>query len=286
MSNRLKYFLATIISSFSGFISRYIICESEFLVLSRGLIGALFLFILVNIKGKKLNVESIKNNIKPLILSGILMGFCWITLFRGFQFSISITSLLNNMSSLVVVVIMALFFHEKITKKQIICVIWVVIGVLMLSGLFDGQVQANIQGITYGTLACFGYSIVIIINMRIKDIDALDKTIVQLFISFLTVLPFAIFGNKIPTSLDTTSIILIIIMGVVNTGLMFLLFFGSIQHLPSSEIAIITYLEPVISIILGAIFFNERMTIIGIIGTIIVLAAAVTNELLSNDNGN
>lgn len=282
MSNRFLYLISTLISSSSGFISRYINCEREFLVLSRGIIGSLFLFLLIKLKGRKLDVVSIKQNIKPLILSGILMGFCWISLFRGFEHSLSITSLLNNMYNVIVVVIMSFVYHEKLSKKQIICVISVLIGVLMLSGLFEGQVQANIYGLMYGSFACIGYSIVTIINMRIKGIDPLDKTIVQLFVSSLTVLPFALFGNKIPTSIDTTSIILILIMGIVNTGLLFLLFFGSIEHLSSSEIAIIGYLEPVINIVIGTIFFNESMSIIGIIGTVIVLVAALANELIGN----
>lgn len=71
-------------------------------------------------------------------------------------------------------------------------------------------------------------------------------------------------------------------MGIVNTGLLFLLFFGSIEHLSSSEIAIIGYLEPIINIVIGTIFFNESMSIIGIIGTIIVLVAALANELIGN----
>lgn len=280
MSNRFKYLLSTIISSSSAFISRNIICEREFLVTCRGIIGALFLYALIRLKGRKLDITSIKKNIKPLILSGILMGFCWLFLFKGFLYSISITSLLNNMSNLVVVIIMSLIFHEKPNKKQITCVIAVVIGVILLSGVFEGQVQANINGLVYGSLACFGYSIVIIINMRIKGIDALDKTIIQLFVSFLTVLPFTIFNNKIPTSLDTLSMILIVVMGIVNTGLLFLFFFGSIEHLHSSEIAIIGYLEPVINIIVGVVLFNERMSVFGIVGTVIVLGAALANELM------
>ena len=171
MSDRIIYFISTLISSSSCFISRYIHCEREFLVLCRGLVGFLFLYALIKLKGRKLDTVSIKKNIKPLILSGILMGICWVALFKGFEFSLSITSLLNNMFNLVVVVIMALFFKEKLNIKQIICVITVVIGVLMLSGLFEGQIKVNIQGFIYGLIGCFGYAIATIINMRIKALN-------------------------------------------------------------------------------------------------------------------
>ena len=282
MSDRLIYFISTLISSSSGFISRNINCEREFLVLCRGIIGSLFLYVLIRLKGRKLDIVSIKKNFKPLVLSGILMGICWIALFIGFEYSLSITSLLNNMYNLVVIVIMSLIFKEKLNGKQIFCVIAAVLGVLMLSGLFEGQIQANSKGMMFGLISCIGYSIVTIINMRIKDINPLDKTVVQLFISFLVILPFVLLGNKIPTSIDTTSIILIFVMGILNTGISFLLFFGSIEHLPSSEIAIIGYLEPVINIIIGITFFDEKMSIIGIVGTIIILAAALANELIGN----
>ena len=284
MSNRLIYFISTLISSSSGFISRNINCERDFLVLCRGIIGSLFLYALIKLKGRKLDTVSIKKNFKPLVLSGILMGFCWVALFMGFEFSLSITSLLNNMYNLVVVVIMSLLFKERLDRKQITCVVMAVFGVLMLSGLFEGQIQANAKGLMFGFISCIGYSIVTIINMRIKGINPLDKTIVQLFVSFLVLLPFVILRGKIPTSIDRTSIILILVMGILNTGISFSLFFGSIEHLQSSEIAIIGYLEPVINIFVGTTFFNEKMSFVGLIGAVIILAAALANELIGKKN--
>lgn len=281
LSDTLKYLIAVIIYGTNGFFVRFINCSSEFIVLCRGLIGSLFILSIMFVLKDLPDIKSIKKNSLMLIISGIALGLNWIFLFAGYKYAISITSLCNYTAPIMVVIISSFIYKEKLNIKQILCVLFAFIGIVLLSGLFDGHINGDIHCFIYGFLAAGGFVVIVFCNRNMHDIKPLDKTVVQLFVSILTVLPFVIVNSSFPTSLDRTSIIILIMMGVINTGLAYIFYFNSIDKLPVHKVAIIGYIEPVLSILIGAIVFNEQLSIFGIIGTILILVSALVNELLN-----
>lgn len=280
INDTLKYLIAIIIYGTNGFFVRYINCTSEFIVMCRGLIGSLFIFLIMLCSNNIPDLKTIKNNLSTLIISGIALGLNWIFLFAGYKYAISITSLCNYTAPIIVVIISSIIYKDKLNIKQILCVAFSFIGILLLSGLFDGHISADIHCFIYGFLAAAGFVALVFCNKQLHDIKPLDKTLVQLFVSFLTVFPYVLINNSIPTSLNEISILILILMGVVNTGIAYILYFNSIDKLPVHKVAIIGYIEPVLSILIGAFIFNEQLSIYGIIGTILILSSALLNELL------
>lgn len=278
-SKTFKYLIAVILYGTIGFFLHYVSAASEFVVMCRGLIGSIFILFIMFITKNLPDLKSIKDNLFMLILSGMSLGFNWIFLFAGYKYAVAITSLLNYLAPMIVVLISAMYLKEKLTKKQLICTLLSLIGIILVSGLFDGQISADIHCFIYGILAAIGFVAVVLCNKKIKNIKALDKTVVQLFFSFLTVLPYVLINHSIPTSLDINSILIIVMLGVVHTGIAYILYFNSIDTLPVSEVAILGYIEPVMSILTGALIFNEKLTIFGAIGALLILLSAMFSEL-------
>ena len=275
----LMYLAAVIIYGTNGYFLHYINCSSEFVVMCRGLIGSIFILLMMFISKNLPDLKSIKNNLLMLIISGASLGFNWLFLFAGYRYAVAITSLCNYTAPIIVVIISSLYLKEKLKTKQIVCIGIAFIGIVLISGLFDGEISSDIHCFTYGFLAAIGFVILVLCNKRIKDIKPLDKTVVQLFVSFLTVLPVVLTKHYIPASLDTNSLIILIMMGVINTGVAYILYFNSIDTLPAHQIAILGYVEPVLSILIGTIIFKESMTFLGGIGAILILGAALFNEV-------
>ena len=75
------------------------------------------------------------------------------------------------------------------------------------------------------------------------------------------------------------TIVLIIIVGAVHTGLAYTLYFGAIKRLEAQSVAICSYIDPVVAIILSAVILNEKMTVLGIIGSIMVLVSTFVCEI-------
>ena len=276
----LLFLIATIIFGTNGMISRYINVSSFFLVACRGIIASIFIYLILRFQKKRINWESIKANRNNLLLSGLSLGFMWIFLYTGYQYSVSITCLLNNMAPIFVVIISALIYKERLKNKQIICIVFVLLGVLMVSGVFENKLIANAYSFIFGFLSLLCFCINILINRKMKNIEPIERTLIQMFLSFIVASIVTIITKQMPTQIDLTSVLLIVLLGVFNTGLAYVLYYDAISTLPAYKIAIIGYLEPVISIILSVSILHENMSIFSIIGSIIIIVSTCVSELI------
>lgn len=276
----LLFLLSAIIFGTNGLIARYINVSSFFLVASRGIIAVVFIWLMLHIQNKKIDINAVKANYKNLLLSGLALGFMWIFLYTSYNYSVSISSLINNMAPTFAVVISAIIYKEKLTIKQILCVTFVLIGVLLVSGILEEELITSPYAFIFSFLSLSCFCINIIINRKMTSINPIDKTLVQMFISFIIATIATLITKQIPTKLDTTSILLMVLLGVLNTGIAYMLYYGSITTLPAYKISVICYIEPVVAIILGVLVLNEKMTILSAIGSVIIIVAACISELI------
>ena len=282
LSPTLRYLIAVVIYGTIGLFLHFTSCASEFVVICRGFIGSLFIGLVMLIKHDLPDLKAIKKNLGMLVMSGVALGLNWVFLFAGYKYGVAVSSLFNYLAPVIVVVISAIFLRIKLSDKQIICVICALIGVVLVSGVFESQNIVDIHCVVYGLAAAIGFVVLVLCNKNIKKIKPLDKTIVQLFVSAITVLPYVIMNNSFPKTIDTTTLIIVLILGVVHTGVAYILYFNSIDVLNSDKIAILGYIEPVLSILTGALIFKEKLSLFGIIGAIMILTSALLNELLAN----
>ena len=278
-----RYLIAVVLYGTIGFFLHFVSVPSEFVVMCRGFIGSLFIALVMIISHDLPDFKAIRKNLPLLIVSGMSLGLNWVLLFAGYRYGVAITSLCNYMAPIIVVIISALFLKEKLNYKQVICIVMAFIGIGMVSGIFDGNSSGDILCVIYGLLAAIAFVSIVLCNKRIHDIKPLDKTITQLFISCLTVFPYVLFSHSFPKSIDTTSLIIIIVLGIVHTGIAYIFYFNSVDVLPVTKVAILGYIEPVLTILTGALIFKEKMTVFGIIGAVLILSSALLNELLMMD---
>ena len=282
LSPTVKYLIAVVIYGTIGFFLHFVEASSEFIVLCRGLIGSLFIGLVMLLKKDTPDINAIKKNLKMIVLSGVALGLNWVFLFAGYKYAVSIASLCNYTAPIMVVLISTIIYKLKLNRNQILCIIGSFVGIVMISGIFDTNSSIDIKAMIYGLLAAIGFVVLVLCNKKIKDIKPLDKTITQLFVSALTVLPYVFLNNGFPTHLDNKSLLIVLMLGVVHTGIAYIFYFNSIDVLEVNKVAILGYIEPVLSILTGAFIFNEKLSIFGIIGAILILSSALINELLEN----
>ena len=277
-----KYILSVIIYGTIGYILHFINLPSEIVVLGRGFIGSIFIYLYLRFTRQKMEVEAIKKNLKYLIPSGIALGLNWVFLFASYRVStVALGSLCNYMAPIILIVISPIVFKEEIAFKKVICVIVAFIGIVLVSGILESDVVVNVEGIVLGLLAAVCFVLIIIFNKRLRGVPVYDKVIVQLATSAITVLPYAIFNN-IDTHLvfDTRSVLLIILLGVVHTGLAYCLYFGSINNIPVQSVAILGYIEPVCGILTSVLLLHEPISFLGIIGGVLIMVSACLCEIM------
>ena len=191
------------------------------------------LFIIVKIKGKKIDTKSIKNNLLLLIASGALIGFNWILLFESYRYTdVSTATLCYYMAPIFVIFLSPIFLKEKLSLTKILCVFVALIGMFFISNIATniGFKSKDFIGMIFGLGAALLYAIVIMLNQKFKKIEAFDKTIVQLGAAGLVLIPYSfIFKNNLTFSLNYISICLIIIVCIIHTGVAYYLYFNSIS---------------------------------------------------------
>ena len=274
----LKYLISVFIFGTIGCFLHYVDADNSFVVLCMDLLGALFIALVLIFKKDKIDFIGIKNNLVLLIISGIAVGLNWIFLFTGYRYLVSLTSLCNYTAPIIVLLISVMFFNEKINYTQVCCIVAAFFGIILISGILSSN-KGDYHAIVFGLLAALCFVVIVLVNKRIKNVKPLEKTAFQLFISALTVLPMVLINHSIPTSIDTRSIIIIIILGLVHMGLAYSLYFDSIYDIPASKIAVLGYVEPVTAVISGVLILKENLNLAVILGALLIIGSSIISEL-------
>ena len=265
-----------------GIFRRFIPVSSSILACCRGIIGTLFLILFVKVQRKKLLFPLSKREILLLILSGAVMGINWILLFEAYNYtSVATATLCYYMAPTIVVLLSPVLFREKITLRKGLCALIAVIGMVFVSGVIENGMPglSELKGILFGLGAAVLYACVVIINKKLPGIDPFEKTVIQLGASALALVPYLLLtGERIPTDLSLSAVMMLLIVGLVHTGIAYAMYFGSVDGLQAQTVAILSYLDPITALMLSALVLHEKMTVYGVIGAVLIIGAALVSE--------
>ena len=271
-----------LIFSTIGIFRRHIQLSSAMISLLRAVIGVLFLLVVLRIGKKRLDCAAIKKNAPMLLLSSGLMGLNWILLFEAYRYtSVATATLCYYMEPIILVLLSPVFLGEKLTRKKMLCVLAALAGMVLVSGVLEVGFTggAEMKGVLFGLGAAVLYASVILINKRLGGIGAYDRTIMQLGLAALLLLPYTLLTGDFSLSMDMPSAVMMVLVGVVHTGFAYCLYFGSLGNLRAQTVALLSYVDPVVAIILSALLLGERMTMAGVVGAVLVLGATIVSEL-------
>ena len=109
---------------------------------------------------------------------------------------------------------------------------------------------------------------------------AFSFAFIQLGSAAVVILPYTLLTENMGAiDFSAKTVILLLVMGIVHTGISYALYFNAIGNIPSHTVAIFSYIDPIVAIILSALFLNEPMGIAEIIGAVLILGAAFISEL-------
>ena len=253
---------------------------SSFISFARALTGSIFIALFMLFSGHGLDKKSVLKNLKLLIPSGIAMAFNWICLFEAYRFTgVAVGTLCYYMAPVIVVVLSPVFLKEKLTAINVTSVLAAVVGAVLISGVVSGSAKSA-KGILLGLAAAALYSTVVMINKFVKNLSPIETTFVQLSTAAVTMIPYILLTEDITTFVfDRRSVIFTLIVGVFHTGIVYMIYFSSVQKIPAQTTAVFSYIDPVTAIILSAVVLGERLDAVQLIGTFLILAATLFNEL-------
>jgi len=287
MANKAKLELIASMFIFGtiGIFVRHIPLPSSMIALVRGFVGAFFVLLFVYLKKSKPDKEAIKKNFVMLALSGAFIGINWILLFESYHYTtVATATLCYYMQPIFVILASPFLLKEKLTVKKVICVVVALIGMVFVSGVLQTGIPAlsEAKGILYGLGAACFYASVVLMNKKITEINAYDKTIMQLGMGAIVLSPYVMLTQDFGTatiSMTPALWTLLLFVGLVHTGVAYALYFDSMKELKAQTLAIFSYIDPIVAIILSALLLKENMGLYGVIGAVLVLGSTFISEL-------
>ena len=263
-----------------GLFVKFIPLPSAVIAAFRGICGALFIYIYMLITKKRIESREIKSNALVLAFSGLAIGFNWIFLFEAYRYtSIATATLCYYMAPVFVMIAAPFVLKEKIRLKNIVCIIIAVIGMVLVSGASFGD-KRELLGVLLGLAAATLYAFVIICNKKMGEIASETRALSQLLIAGVTVLPYTLLTVKAnELSADKTGILFLIIIGIVHTGFAYVLNLGTVAKVPAGTVAVLSYIDPVVAIILEAVVLTTLPSLSVICGAVLILGATAAASL-------
>lgn len=267
-----------------GIFVNYINLPTNIIAVVRGFVGAISLLLITKIKKEKISIQAISKNWKLLFFSGFLIGLNWVLLFEAYMYtSVAIATLCSYLAPIFMMLTSYFLFKEKLRPSNFLCVFVALLGMVFVSGVFETSEYAanHFKGVLFGVMTAICYTFVIFINKSIKDISPNDKTVVQLFIAGLSFLPYTLLSkNTTSISFDFLSIFLLLIVAVLHTGYSYSIYFNCVAKLKTQTVAMYSYTDPIVAIVLSTIILKQKMTLLSVIGAILILGSTMVNELL------
>lgn len=271
----------TIFGTLGWFVDRISVSSGE-LALYRAIMAATMIGLFLLLTRQKIPFRSIKKELIFLLLSGCAMGFNWILLFEAYQYTtVSVATLSYYFAPVLVTLLCPVLFQEKMGLKQWLCFALSTLGIVLITGLGNLSDGSNhLLGILFGLGAACLYATVILLNKAIRTVAGLHRTFLQFLAAIVVLVPYVLLTGGITLhTLNTPGWLCLVAVGVLHTGVAYCLYFSSLKELPGQQVAIASYIDPLVAVIMSVTVMGEALSLPLILGGVLILGSTLYNEL-------
>jgi len=265
-----------------GLFVRNIPVTSGELALYRALMAVVLLGGYFLVTHQRIELKTLGHELPLLLLSGMAMGFNWVLLFQAYRYTtVSVATLSYYFAPVLVTLACPILFKEKMGAKQWICFAMSTLGIVLITGLGDmSQGSSHLKGIAFGIGAAVLYATVILLNKFIKGVAGIQRTFLQ-FVSALAVLiPYVAFTSGVTLGgMNARGWLCLLIVGFLHTGVTYCLYFSALKEMPGQEAAILSYIDPLVAVLVSVLLLGESMTLVQVIGGVLILGFTLWNEI-------
>lgn len=264
-----------------GIFVRNIPVSSGELALYRAVLAALLIAVFLLVTKQQIPVANMKKELPLLLASGVAMGFNWILLFEAYKYTtVSVATLSYYFAPVIVTLVCPILFKEKLTGKQIVCFVMSTLGLVLITGIGDVGSGSDFTGILFGLGAALFYATVILLNKFIKNVTGIHRTFLQFLSVIVILIPYVTMTSGVTLgNLNGIGWINLLIVGFIHTGVTYCMYFSSLKELPGQKAAILSYIDPLVAVLISVTVLGESMTFWQVIGGILILGFTLWNEI-------
>ncbi len=264
-----------------GLFTRQIPVSSGELALYRALLAIAVIGAYLLVFKQKLDMRKVKRELLLLLLSGMAMGINWVLLFEAYRYtSVSLATLCYYFAPVIVMVACPFLFREKLTKKQILCFIGSTVGLCLIIGIGGAGGGSDGNGILFGLGAALFYASVVLMNKYIKELTGVHRTFMQFIGAIIILIPYTLLTDGIhPEALDPKGFVCLLVVGIIHTGIPYCLYFSSLKALSGQNAAILSYIDPLVAVIVSVTILSEGISPLQLVGGALILGFTLYNEI-------
>ena len=281
MNPRLMLITSMTVFGTLGIFVRNIPVSSGELALYRAILAALLIAVFLLVTKQKIPFANIKREVPLLLASGVAMGINWILLFDAYKYTtVSVATLSYYFAPVIVTVVCPILFKERLTGKQIVCFVMSTLGLVLITGIGDIGGGSDFLGILFGLGAAVFYATVILLNKLIKNVEGIHRTFLQFLSAIVILIPYVIMTSGVTLgNLNGLGWANLLIVGLIHTGVTYCMYFSSLKELPGQKAAILSYIDPLVAVLISVTILGESMTVWHVIGGILILGFTLWNEI-------
>ena len=283
LSPKGRMLLSLVIFGTIGLVRRYIPLGSVPLAFLRAALGCLSMVVLMQLGHIPFHWDALRRRAPKLLLSGLLLGLDWVFFFEAFNHTtVAIATLCYYMAPVFMLAAAPLVFHEVLRRRKLVCAAITIGGMLLVSGVVGGAPQGgtgDFSGVVYALLGAFFYAAIIVLSKTLTGLDPYEQTAAQLGTAALFLLVYSSFTGQLDFHTMTgLGWGLTVLLGVVHTGLAYGIYFGSLTQVPAQTTAILSYVDPVVAVLLSVFVLQEPITELQLAGVCLVLGGMISGE--------
>lgn len=269
----------TIFGTIAPFVEMTGLANRGEVALYRAVMAAILIAGFFLVTKQKIPFGKIKKQIPLLMLSGAAMSFNWVFLFMAYDYceSTAVATLCYYFAPVIVTLVCPLLFKEKMTLKSWICFVMSTLGLVFIIG--PGTV-GDPRGILFGLCAAVLYATVMLLNKYIKDVEGIHRTFLQFIAAIVVLVPYVIFtGGFNLGNLTFKGGAALLTVGIIHTGITYCIYFSSLKELSGQKASILSYIDPLVAVLISVTFMGKTMTEWQWIGGALILGFTLINEI-------
>lgn len=281
MSSRLMLIASMIMFGTLGPFVRNIPVSSGELALYRAVLAILLIAVFLLLTRQKIPFAKIKKMLPLLLASGVAIGINWIFLFEAYKYTtVSVATLSYYFAPVLVTIVSPILFKEKLTCRQILCFVMSTLGLVLITGIGSVGKGKDSIGILFGLGAAVFYAMVVLCNKYIKEVEGIHRTFLQFLAAVVTLLPYVLLTSGVTLgSLSSVGWVNLLIVGLLHTGVTYCMYFSSLKELPGQEVAILSYVDPLVAVVVSVTILDEKISFWQILGGFLILGFTLWNEM-------
>lgn len=217
----------------------------------------------------------IRRSLFLAVLSGVAIVGNWVLLFGSYsRASIAIGTAVYNVQPFILVALGALFLGEKITPQKLVWLSLSFAGMLAIVSAHGSAGEAGsdyLLGIALALGAALLYAFAALLIKRLSGTPPHLIALIQVCTGVLLLAPWA---NLAEPPQQATAWASLLTLGIVHTGVMYVLLYGAIQKLPTALTGALSFIYPIAAIFVDWLAFGHRLGLLQWLGVAAILLAA------------